>query len=128
MSEKKIIKYDFCYRNSYNSKIYERARINALQLEEHKGRINKNYNATCKLCGEEEEDIVYFTVKCSKLEQKSNHDLIDKEIKNPEDRMKELLFRNNNHIEISQMIKNMWVLRRALLKEKKEKTQVKVNP
>ena len=45
VTEKKTIKYDFCYRNSYNSKLYARARINALQLEEHKGRSNKNnYN------------------------------------------------------------------------------------
>ena len=51
VTEKKTIKYDFCYRNSYNSKLYARARINALQLEEHKGRSNKNYDTTCKLCG-----------------------------------------------------------------------------
>ena len=36
-TEKKAIGYDFCYRNSYNSKLYARARTNALQLEEHKG-------------------------------------------------------------------------------------------
>ena len=79
--EKKAIGYEFCYRNNYNSKLYARARINALQLEEHKGRGNKNYNTMCKLCGEEEEDIVHFTVRCSKLEKKRNYELIDKEIK-----------------------------------------------
>ena len=39
--EKKSIGYEFCYRNNYNSKLYARARINALQLEEHKGRGKK---------------------------------------------------------------------------------------
>ena len=112
----------------YNSKLYSRARINALQLEEHKGRGKKKYDATCKLCGEEEEDIVHFTIRCSKLEQKRDYKLVDKEIKNSEDRMKELLFRNKNHIEIISMIKKMWELRRTLLKAQKEKKQIKVNP
>ena len=120
-TEKKVIGYDFCYRNSYNSKLYARARTNALQLEEHKGRGNKNYNTTCKLCGEENEDIVHFTVKCSKLEQKRDPALVNKEIVNPVNRMKELLFRNNQHLEVSQMIRNMWILRRTLLKEIKDK-------
>ena len=40
-TEKKALKYDFCYRNSYSSKLYTRARTNALQLEEHKVRGNK---------------------------------------------------------------------------------------
>ena len=48
-TEKKAIGYEFCYRNNYNSKLYARARTNALQLEEHKGRGNKSYNTTCKL-------------------------------------------------------------------------------
>ena len=45
-AEKKEIGYEFCYRNNYNSKIFARARINALQLEKHKGRSNSNYNTT----------------------------------------------------------------------------------
>ena len=36
--EKKTVGYEFCYRNNYSSKLFARARINALQLEEHKGR------------------------------------------------------------------------------------------
>ena len=71
---KKSIGYEFCYRNSYSSKIYARARINALQLEEHKGRGKESYDTTCKLCGEEEENIVHFTIKCSKLKQKIDID------------------------------------------------------
>ena len=35
--------------------------------------------------------------------------------------MKELLFKYRNHIEISLMMKNMWELRKTLLKAQKEK-------
>ena len=51
--EKGNVGYENCYRNTYSSKIYARARINALQLEEHKGRDLENYNTTSKICGEE---------------------------------------------------------------------------
>ena len=61
-TEKKSIGYDFCYRNSYSSKIYARARSNALLLEEQRSKINKDHDTTCKLCGEEKEDIVHFTI------------------------------------------------------------------
>ena len=94
--------------------------MNALQLEEHIGRRNTYYDTTCKLCGEEQEDLVNFTVKCSKLERKRDPTLIDKEIKNPVERMKELLFRNREHIKVSQLVRNLWILRRDLLKEIKE--------
>ena len=91
-TEKKEIGYKHCYRNSYDSKLYARARINALQLEEHKGRSNKNYDTTCKLCGEEKEDLVHFTVKCIKLEKKRNNSVINMEIIDPKERMKDLQF------------------------------------
>ena len=74
--EKKAIGYEFCYKNSFNSKIYARARINALQMEEHKGRGNQGYDAKCKLC-QEDEDIVHFTMKCKKLKQKRDHAIIN---------------------------------------------------
>ena len=53
--EKKAIGYELCYRNTYDSKLYARARINALQLEEHKGRGKKGYDTNCnKSCVERE--------------------------------------------------------------------------
>ena len=48
--------------------------------------------------------------------------MINKSTTDPEERMRELLFRNKNHIRISIMIRNMWDLRRAILKTKTEKT------
>ena len=68
--EKDSIGYEQCYGNNISSKLYARARINALQLEEHKGRGQSNYNITCKLCGEEKEDLVYFIIKYKILEVK----------------------------------------------------------
>ena len=117
-AEKKEIRYEFCYKNNYSSKIFARARINALQLEQHKGRSLSSYDTTCKLCGEEEEDIVHFTVKCQYLEKKRNHLIVNKDIIDPEERMKDLLFRNKNYTETSKVIRDLWVLRRQLLKEK----------
>merc|ERR1712082_38892 len=99
--ENNSIGYDFCYGNSYSSKLYARARLNALQLEEHKGRGNKYYDTTCKLCGKGEENIVHFTIICDKLEQKRDNRLIDSSLKNPEDKMGYFLFRNKRHIEVS---------------------------
>merc|ERR1712082_136869 len=113
--ENNSIGYDFCYTNSYSLKLYASARLNALQLEEHKGRGNKHYDTTCKLCGRGEEKIVHFTIICNKLEQKRDNRLINESLKNPEDKMGELLFRNKKHIEVSIMVKNMWELRKTLL-------------
>ena len=88
--------YDFCYRNNSSSKFFARARINAFHLEEQKGWRQKNYNTTCKLCGEEREDLVHFIIKCKSLETKRNYNLIEKDIKYPEDRIRKLLYRNEN--------------------------------
>ena len=89
-------------------------------MEEHKGRSNKNYDTTCKLCGEEKEDLIHFTVKCKKLEKKRNYTIINLEIKNQEERMKDLLYRNTDYIKTSRVIRDLWILRRNLLKELKE--------
>ena len=119
-TEKKEIGYKHCYRNNYNSKLYARARLNALQLEEHKGRSNKNYDTTYKLCREEKEDLVHFTVKCIKLERKRNNSVINIEINDPEERMKDLLYKNTDYRRTSRVIRDLWILRRHLLKELKE--------
>ena len=47
-AKKRTIKYEHCYRNSYNSKLYARARLNALQLEEHKGRSGVSFCLRCR--------------------------------------------------------------------------------
>ena len=117
IQEKKEIHYDLCYRNSINSTFYARARINALKLEEQKGRGMENYNKSCKLCGEEDEDLVHFISKCRSLEQKRDYNLLDKDISDPEERMRILLFRDERRQSIGKLIKNLWDHRRQLLKE-----------
>ena len=87
-----------------------RARSNALLLEEEKGKINRNHDTTCKLCGEEKEDIVHFTIKCCKLEKGRNNTLINRQLEDPIEKMKDLLFRNGKQLEVSIMIRNLCIL------------------
>ena len=96
---------------------YARARVNAIKLEEHKGRGIEGYDKTCKLCKEENEDIVHFITKCRRLESIRNYELLDKDINNYEERMRKLLFRDNRCYEVGKMIKDLWIQRRKLLKE-----------
>ena len=103
--EKKEIGYEHCYRNNSYSRFLARARTNSLQLEEHKGRGLKNYDTKCKLCGEETEDIVHFLTKCKKLEIIRDYNVIDKNIRNSEERMRKLLYRNEKYQEVGKIIK-----------------------
>ena len=124
--EKWEIRYELCYRNN-NSKFYARARMNTLKLEEHKGRGQKEYNKICKLCKEEEEDLVHFISKCKKLESKRNYNLLDKNTEDPEERMRKLLFRDERHQEIGKQIKDLWDLRRELMKKLNKDLDKKLN-
>ena len=67
--------------------------------------------------------MVHFILKCSKLEKKRDPAIINRNINDPEERMKDLLFRNKDHIRVSKQVRELWILRRDLLKEiKKGKT------
>ena len=48
------------------------------------------------------------------LEIKRDYNIIDKDISNPEERMRILLYRNENHQEVGRLVKNLWTLRKAL--------------
>ena len=56
-------------------------------MEEHKGRGKEYYDTTCKMCKKEPEDIVHFIIKCKSLESKRDYKVINRNIKNPEERM-----------------------------------------
>jgi len=127
IQEKKEIHYDLCYRNNKNSMFYARARINALKLEEHKGRGIEGYDKTCKLCKEENEDLVHFISKCRKLEGIRDYELLDKNISNSEDRMRKLLYRDNRCWDVGRMIKDLWDQRRKLLKEIEKVSSMQIN-
>ena len=49
--------------------------------------------------------------------------MIDGNIKEPEERMRVLLFRNKNHILVGKMIRKLWDLRKRLLKQEEGKNQ-----
>merc|ERR1711909_213930 len=53
------------------------------------------------------------------IEDKRNYDLINKKLRDPEERMRALLFRNENHQEVGRMIKALWDLRDKMLKDRK---------
>ena len=132
LSEKKILKYykegkgkmryEFCYRNNINSMFLARARLNSLRLEEALGRGKILFNKICKLCKQEEEDLLHFMIECPHLEGKRNYEIIDEEIIEPEKRLIQCLFKQRNYQETGKMIKNMWYTRRNMIEyEKKNK-------
>ena len=114
MLGKQSIEYENCYRNNGHSAFLAKARTNSLQLEEYQGRGKPNYDTTCRLCGEEEKDILHFLIKCRKLEEKRDSRMIDGTRINAEDKLIQLLFINKDHQEVAKMIKNMWYLRKRM--------------
>ena len=56
-------------------------------------------------------------MKCKKLEKKRENPTINKDITDPEEKMKDLLFRNNNYAGTRKVIMDLWVLRNQMLKE-----------
>ena len=75
---KLYIGYDSCYRNNRNSEYLKKARTNSLQLVEHLGRGKRNYDKTCKLCSQEEEDLEQFLVKYPMLQSKRDGEAMKK--------------------------------------------------
>ena len=114
---KEKIGYDHCYRNNVNSQFLAMARINAIGLEEAKKRGCSFYNATCKLCSYEEEDLVHFAIKCPKLENKRNNEIVNKDIIDPEERLIHILFGQKRYQETGKMLKSMWYKRKHILEQ-----------
>ena len=57
------------------------------------------------------------------LEKKRENPVVNKDIIDPEERMKDLLFRNNNYAETRKVIRDLWVLRNQMLKELEKLTR-----
>ena len=96
--------YEFCYRNNVNSMFYARARLNALSLEEAKGRGKAYYDKTCKLCEQEEEDLLHFMIECPYLEKRRDYEIIDMNVVEPKERLIKCLFRQNEYQKTGKMI------------------------
>merc|ERR1711895_52884 len=130
LKEKKILKYykegkgkmkyEYCYRNNINSMFLARARLNALSLEEAKRRGNIFYNSICKMCKQEEEDLLHFVIDCPKLESKRNYEIIDRGIAEPGKRLVHCLFKQKKYQETGKMIKSMWYTRKNIIEQGKE--------
>merc|ERR1712121_113003 len=112
------IGYEHCYRNNINSQFLAMARINALGLEEAKKRGCRFYDATCKLCGSEEEDLVHFVIRCPKLESKRNGEIVNEDIVDTEESLIHSLFKQKKYQETGKMLKSMWYKRKYLLEKK----------
>merc|ERR1712033_76390 len=127
LKEKKILKYykegkgkmryEYCYRNNINSMFLARARLNALSLEEAKRRGNIFYNSICKMCKQEEEDLLHFVIDCPKLESKRNYEIIDRGIAEPGKRLVHCLFKQRKYQETGRMIKSMWYTRKNIIEQ-----------
>ena len=114
---KKNIQYDLCYTNNTSSKILARARTNTLQVEEFIHRRNGNHDTTFKLCGQEEEDLLHFIIKCPRLNQKRNRRLMNRWRNRDKNRQViDLLFNEKDFKEVSQMLRAMWLHRKDLLR------------
>ena len=62
--------------------------------------------------------MTHFIVKCNKLESKKEDNILNKNIKDPEERMRTLLFRNKDHLSVGKMLRNLWDLRNELIRKK----------
>ena len=115
------IKYDECYSNRTASKYLAKARTNSLQVREVLGRTKENrknnYDTTYQLCGEEEENLEHFMIKCNKLEGKRDREIMDT-LKSIEGKRKlpHLLFEMKDWEKTSNMVYKLWHLRKILLK------------
>ena len=108
---------------------YARARMNSLKLEEAMGRGKNFYNKTCKLCKQGVEDLLHFLIECPCLERRRNYEILDRRIQEPKDRLVQCLYRQKRHQETGKMIKEMWYMRRNMLKYEKDskKENKKIN-
>ena len=130
LKEKKILKYykegkgkmkyEFCYRNNINSMFLARARLNSLRLEEAMRRGNIFYNSICKMCKQEEEDLLHFMIECPRLENKRNYEIIDRGITEPKKRLIHCLFKQKEYQETGKMIKSMWYTRKNIIEHGKK--------
>ena len=62
------------------------------------------------------------------MENERDYNIIDKNVKNPEERMRVLLFRKKNHLRVCRLLRRLWDLRNKLIKQEEYKNlNVQVN-
>ena len=73
----------------------------------------------CEMCGGEWEDLIHFTLKCNGLEDKRNHEIVNKmRGSNERETIGNLLFRTKGEDleEVKKMLKKMWYARKSRIK------------
>ena len=109
---KQRIAYENCYKYNGHSAFLAKERTNSLHLEDHLGRGYPHYDKTCKLCGEGEEDLEHFLVKCKKLDSERDRRIKEDPDMPAQEKTIEILFKNENYQETAKMISNMRNLRK----------------
>ena len=109
--KKKEIKQEKIYDNRWSSVLLFRARANILDLNDRQ-RFNQGHKDTsCKLCGEEYEDLTHFLIKCKGLEEQRNTQIILKNKgSNDEDTVGNVLFdiEEQDLEKTKKMLQRMW--------------------
>ena len=101
---KRKIEEEKIYDNSKASEVLFRARANRITLE-----IFNSHNGgdtTCKICGEGEEDLEHFIMKCSKLEGFRRRDLIGEG--SGRETLGKILFDKKGIGEVKTMLGKLW--------------------
>ena len=62
---------------------------------------------------------IYYTLLLSvkKIETKRNYKVLDRKIRNPEKRLRDFLFINKDYQAVGKVIRDLWELRKTLLKQ-----------
>ena len=111
------IGYDKCYNKSKYSEYLAKARINAVQLEEHLERGKIDADITCKLCEQGDGDLEHFLVVCPELEGKRERSIMDKWKSQYKMQMTvNILFREENYGCVGRIIRRMCTHRKKLIK------------
>ena len=106
------IREEKIYDNTFVSELLFGARSNSLNLNDMKK--HSGGEATCDVCGEEEEDLIHFMVRCRGLEDRRDRELIEK-YRGRDDREttgKILFYMKKDEVEkLKKILRFMWTKR-----------------
>ena len=103
---KKKIREEIFYDNTEGSTILFRARANSMRLNYN--RRHTGGDTTCEICGEGQEDLEHFILKCSKLEGKRMVELLGDRGREEKEIIGELLFSGERIQDVKDMLGRMW--------------------
>merc|ERR1712008_316581 len=117
---KKEMREEKNYDNRPESRLIFQARSNTLNLNDRK-RFKKEStkeDKECKLCGNEEENMIHFIIECKEMETVRNSRLMIKyQEENKEDIIGNILFEPENIEKTKIMLGKMWKYREKRIEE-----------